>query len=419
MQNKKIYLDLAHLDLDESRGRDLFTKAISHAARSKWVIPFLFTIFYFLFTSQAYAATLYISPASGSYSVGSTITLTVRSNTQGVNVNTAEASIAYSTENLELVSVKQGSTFYLASPGSPSKGAGTAYFAGGLPNPGYNGTSGILGTLTFRARAIGTATVSVSYGHVLLNDGNGTDALSGTTAGHYTITPPPIGGPEVISGSHPDQNAWYAKSEVDLSWSRPDKAYGFSFELDQIADTIPDNSLDATNSTIQSYPDLKDGVWYFHIKARAQPNNAAFGGTTHFKIQIDTTAPEVFQIQKSNDVLTFETTDKLSGVDHYDVYADGSLVVAKATSPYTLNNLKAGSHQIEVLAVDKAGNDRKAQLSIMVAAGAGFFQQTITLPIFVLILINLLILILFIIVFWLLTQIRKRIDQKIRNPKKK
>src|SRR4051812_2411327 len=99
------------------------------------------------------AATLYLSPSSGSYTVGQTITVTIRTNTQNQPVNTAETNIDYSTDTLSLSKVSQGSTFYLPAPGSPSKGSGTAYVSGGLPTPGYNGSSGVVGTLTFQARA--------------------------------------------------------------------------------------------------------------------------------------------------------------------------------------------------------------------------------------------------------------------------
>jgi len=135
------------------------------------------------------AATLFLSPQTGSFSVGQTITVTVRTNTHGQDVNTAEANISYSIDTLTLTKVTQGSTFYLPAPGSPSKGAGTAYVGGGLPTPGYNGGSGLIGTLTFTAKAAGTANVTISSGKVLLNDGFGTDAYTGNTNSTFTITP--------------------------------------------------------------------------------------------------------------------------------------------------------------------------------------------------------------------------------------
>lgn len=367
------------------------------------------------------AATVYLSPASASVSLGSTFTVSVRTNTQGAAVNTAEASISYSTATLELVSVKQGSTFYLASPGSPSKGSsGTAYFGGGLPTPGYNGTGGIVGTMTFRARALGTGTISVDSGKVLLNDGNGTNAFSGSAGSRISITPPPVGAVTVSSPTHPDPGKWYAKADIGLSWTRPTGAYGFSFTLDQTADTVPGNTLNTTTTTTKTYTALKDGVWYFHIKARAQSAATGFGQTTHFKIQIDTQKPLLFDIvmvgqNNLNDVtrtptITFEAKDDTSGIGHYDVLMDGELVQAKAELPYTFAKMDNGPHVIRVVAYDKAGNDRKSELPIIVQGPAvvGFFQRNLSVPIYVLLTINLLVLILVAWLIWFLFKPKKK-----------
>lgn len=369
---------------------------------------------------MVFAATLYLSPASSSAGLGSTFSVTVRTNTQGADVNTAEASISYSTATLDLVSVKQGSTFYLAAPGSPSKGSGTAYFGGGMPTPGYNGTGGVVGTMTFRTKALGSATITIDSGKVLLNDGNGTNALTTSAGGRYTITPPPVGAPIVSSITHPDPEKWYTKTDVDLSWTRPSGVYGYSFELDQAANTVPDSTLETTVTTTKSYIDLKDGIWYFHIKARAQSASAGFGATTHFKIQIDTEKPLLFDIKMVgqndlNDVtrtpsIIFEAKDEISGIDHYDVYVDSELVQQKAESPFTFSKLNNGPHVIRIVAFDKAGNDRKAELPIIVNGPAvvGFFQRNLQVPVYTLLIINLIILILFILLLWFLFRHKKQ-----------
>lgn len=398
--------------------KDLFIKNLNGVKKALIIFGAVFA--FAVLPRVVLAATLYASPSSGTFGLGSTFSVSIRTNTQGADVNTAEASISYSTDTLELVSVKQGSTFYLAAPGSPSKGSGTAYFGGGLPTPGYNGTGGIVGTATFRAKALGTGTVTINSGKVLLNDGNGTDALASSAGGRYTITPPPVGAVTVTSDTHPVQDNWYAKSDVNLSWDRPTGAYGYSFVLDQTPDTVPGNTLDTTTTTTQSYPGLKDGVWYFHIKARAQSASAGFGPTAHFKIQIDTQKPLLFDIKMVaqsdlNDVtrtptITFEATDETSGIDHYDVYIDGNVVQASAESPYTFSKLDNGPHVIRVIAYDKAGNDRKAELPIIVNGPAvvGFFQKNLQVPIYLLIIINLAVLVLFAFLIWFLFKRKKK-----------
>ena len=139
--------------------------------------------------NPAKAATLYITPEAGSFNFGSTFTLTVRTDTEGQAVNAAEASLGFPTDILELVKVSASPTFYLQVPGSPAKGNGTVYFGGGLPTPGYKGGSRVLGILTFRAIRKGQAAVRITAGKVLLNDGNGTDALAGIGQAQVTIVP--------------------------------------------------------------------------------------------------------------------------------------------------------------------------------------------------------------------------------------
>ncbi len=372
-----------------------------------------FVIAFFIAPKIASAATLYLNPSSGSHGVGSTFIVTIQTNTQGVAVNTAEARISYSTNTLEIVSVRQGSNFYLASPGSPQRGSGTIYFGGGLPNPGYTGPNGSLGIITFRAIAEGTATVSVDSGQVLLNDGLGTNALTSSSGARFTIGPPPVGGVIVTSTTHPQSDSWYSKKTVDFSWNRPNNAYGFSFDFNQIPDTVPDQILDTTITTTKSYSDLTDGVWYFHIRARPQSPTSSFGLTTHFKIQIDTVAPAAFNISVAESTLTFEATDELSGVDHYEVSADGKKVEGDK-SPVTVFGLKDGTHQIVVSAIDKAGN-RKDSTTTMEVHGVtiGFFERSLQIPVYLILLLNILILILIAIVLWLL--LRKKHSRSASN----
>jgi hypothetical protein len=367
---------------------------------SKWFIAGLFLFGLFLTPKISQAATIYVSPGSGNYGVGSTFTVNIAVNTQSQTTNTAEARVSYT--NLDVVSVRQGSTYYLSSPGSPSKGSGTVYFGGGLPTPGYNGNGGIIGSITFRAKAEGVATVSVDSGKVLLNDGLGTDALSGTSGARFTIVPPPVGSPIVTSGSHPSSEGWYNKTSLTLSWSRPNEAYGFSFELDQDPNTVPDNTLDTTITTTKTYEDLKDGAWYFHIKARPTNPSSSFGATTHFKVQIDTIAPENFDVSVAESTINYDAKDLGSGIDRYEVFADGKKVEGDK-SPVTIFGLKDGQHQITVTAYDKAGNKRDAK-AVMEVHGVtiGFFQRSIQIPLYLLIVINFVILLLITLIIWLI-----------------
>lgn len=82
----------------------------------------------------------------------------------------------------------------------------------------------------------------------------------------------------------------------------------------------------------------------------------------------DTNPPEPFELILDKSPFVFEgdyfisffTTDKESGVDHYEI-KEGEGMLVKADSPYKLNDQSLRS-VIEVKAVDKAGNERLAVL---------------------------------------------------------
>jgi hypothetical protein len=81
----------------------------------------------------------------------------------------------------------------------------------------------------------------------------------------------------------------------------------------------------------------------------------------------DTIAPESFSIILSRDpsiynnqyFITFNTTDKQSGIDYYQI-KEGAIAWTKVDSPYLLKNQSLPSI-ILVKAVDKAGNERIAE----------------------------------------------------------
>ena len=155
-----------------------------------FLTSFLALAFSMFLFSDVHAATLYITPTSAKISKGSTFTVTVKTDTKGSSVNVAEATVVFPSDILQIISVSPGATFSLQTPGSPSKTQSQAFFSAGLPSPGFNGSAGVLGKITFRAISTGKATISISSGKVLLNDGNATDALSGTSDGVIDVVPP-------------------------------------------------------------------------------------------------------------------------------------------------------------------------------------------------------------------------------------
>ncbi|MES2225177.1 MAG: cohesin domain-containing protein [Patescibacteria group bacterium] len=153
----------------------------------------LFAIVFLLacsFATYAHAATLGINPGSDTFSEGKTFSVRVVVGSGGQSVNAVSGKLLFSTDTLSLTKVsKSGIVTLWAQEPSYSNAAGTVSFQGVILN-GYSGASGTVLTLTFRAKSAGTASITFSPANssVLLNDGQGTDVLSGTSGASYTIT---------------------------------------------------------------------------------------------------------------------------------------------------------------------------------------------------------------------------------------
>jgi hypothetical protein len=172
------------------------------------LLSFTLLIIFFSFlsfnTKVAHAATLYINPSSGNFSVGNIFTVNILVNTQDVSVNNAEALLNFPKDLLEIVSISKSGSIFSLWVEEPvfSNSSGTLSFNGGVPTPGFTGFSGKALSVVFRVKKIGSASVIFSSASVRANDGYGTDVLTGTGPANFNLskavekTPTPI--PSVI-----------------------------------------------------------------------------------------------------------------------------------------------------------------------------------------------------------------------------
>lgn len=329
-----------------------------------------------LVPSRSRAATLFISPSSGISTVGQTMTVTVKVNAAGQAINASEGTITW-TAALSLKSVSSsGSIFqFWAVQPSGSDVTGRVIFSGGLPNPGYSGTSGTIIRLTFTAKSTGAAAVQVAGGKVLANDGQGTDVLTSQGRGSYTIKataviPPPAPSlpnrptPTLTVSDWPDQSSWYRSDRATLAFSRPSGLEGVSYLLDQQSTATPPEIVNAPSGPI-SLTIVGDGVWYVHLRGKYA---AGWSATAHYVLRRDTAPPDPFTLTLERDGLSdpapqlvFSTRDATSGVATYSLVVDGA-AAKEVASPTILTLDQSGRHRVEVTAVDAAGNGTAANL---------------------------------------------------------
>ncbi len=320
--------------------------------------------------------TLYVGPATGTFTVGATFTVSFYVNTGGSFINAIETHILFPADKIQVVSPSTGSSFInvWAIQPSYSNSDGTMTFRGAVPSPGINTSAGLISTVTFRVKSVGNAAIRFSNdSRVLLNDGLGTNVLQHTESGVFSLVLPPPSGPTVVSETHPDQSRWYANNTVSLSWSGDTGAEGYSYTLSDEPVDVPDN-ISQGAKTYVVYKNVSNGRHYFHIKSLRA---GAWGGVTHYAVNIDAEPPATFPVEvvpsartsQHKPVITFLTTDNDSGLDRYEVKLaslsqldpEAEKVAAQpffieAQSPYIPGELAYGRYDVIVRAYDVAGN---------------------------------------------------------------
>lgn len=348
----------------------------------KFKIFLIFVSLLFLFvqtppteTSSA-SNSFFLSPSSGTKYVGDRFNVYVYvAASQAVNT----FDIYISTSNMTVLGINSAGSTCLLFPEQPSYTSSTARFRCGLPTPGFTGSRGYIGSVVVKADSPGLGKVLLnSNSQILANDGSGTNVLTGVGSATYNILPLPTSAPTVTSSTHPNQDLWYKKTSATLNWSA--SGNNFSYSLDQNPDTTPDQVSEGSQTT-KTFDSLTDGVWYFHIIVRG--NNNIWSSPTTFRLQIDTTPPEKFTPEadpKSGDkrpIIGFTTTDKTSGVDHYELKLDNGKFV-KVPNSYQIPSITSGKHTIYVKALDKAGNEQLGSVEVTIK---DILNPVITAPI--------------------------------------
>jgi len=330
---------------------------------------------------SVFAASLYLSPATGSYNVGQTFSASVYVSSTDQAMNALSGVISFPADKLEAISLsKSGSiiTLWVQEP-TLSNTLGTVNFEGIVLNPGFTGSSGKIITVNFKTKAVGLVPVTFSSGSVLANDGKGTNILASMSSGSYVtqtkiITPPVEGyippkntptAPVVSSPTHPDSEKWYSNNDPLFRWDLSSDVTQISYELTGDPKTNP-KFITQESLKEKSYSEIDDGTWYFHINFK---NSYGWGEITHRKVLIDTVAPLPFEIKVKESKETtypqptvlFNTTDPLSGIEYYkvkigesDFFTLSSEIVQ--SNPYTIPLQAPGKRTILVQAFDKAGN---------------------------------------------------------------
>lgn len=363
----------------------------------------------------AHAATLSFLSGATSASIGDTIDVTVRINSQGQTVNAVQGIIDYPTSVLQVANVDRSNSIFniWAQEPTVNTSTGEISFLGGSTNS-FSGTSLYVLDVTFVVRGKGVATLNFANAGVTAGDGTGANILSasaplsftiggaagtatvpgssGGTATQAAIPQPviqqPVSAPVQINrpaaptttvpiapvlsvALYPNQNGWYnALQDFLAQWQLPPDVTGVATALDQnphFSTTTSEGLFD--NKTFGA---LTEGVWYLHVRFK---NSVGWGPVMNYRIAIDTTPPLPFTATIKEGSVTevpsptvqFMTTAVPSGMSFYRIVADNNVVGTTTNTSFTLPALSFGTHAIVVQAVDNAGNITESHLSVTIA----------------------------------------------------
>lgn len=337
---------------------------------------FLLVAILFFGAGSAQAASISISPTSGNYVIGNTISTSVFVSSSDRALNAVSGTLSFPTDKLEVVSLSKSSSIFSLWVQEPtfSNSAGTLNFEGIVLNPGFIGFSGKVITINFKVKSLGVAPVEFSSASILANDGSGTNILENISGGRYTLDSAPTfprvepevtaeGGPTISSPTHPDQDKWYREHAAKFIWSAPAGIDSAKVSIGKNSSGLP-TVLYEPAITEKEIADLSDGVWYFNVQLH---DESGWGGISRFRARIDSQKPSYFEIEEVSRKDNTEPTarfsvsagDSGSGIDHYE-FQIGEKIVEKwkddGSHKYQLPPLPPGKYNLIAKAIDGAGN---------------------------------------------------------------
>ncbi len=382
---------------------------IKNMHRAKKILFFAAIAAAILSIQAVHAATLSFMSGVTTSSIGDTIDVSVRINSEGQTVNAAQGTIQYPNSILQVERIDHSNSVFniWAQEPSVSTSTGEISFLGGSTNS-FSGTSLYVLDITFVARGTGLATLNFANAGVTAGDGTGANILSSSTAISFTVggsnitqgvsstqiavsqavvqqaPPAPVqikrlaaptttvpAAPILSVGLYPDQTAWYNTIGNFLAqWTLPADVTDVATAVNQDPGFDPTVSEGLFSS--KTFGAVGEGIWYLHVRFK---NSIGWGPTTHYRIAIDATPPFPFTAsikegsttEVSAPTVQFSTKDQPSGLAFYEILVDGDVVGTTTNTSFTLPSLSFGSHAVVVQAVDYAGNITASRLSVMIA----------------------------------------------------
>lgn len=356
-----------------------------------WLLPAAGAL---LVSGNVFAATMYLVPAEQASSIGQEVSVQVLIDSEGSDINAAQAVIRFPGNILSFSSVDRSKSVFGFWVEDPSVSDSALSFIGGTTQ-GISGKSLQAFTAKFKVIGSGKANFSIGDAIVTAADGKGTNILTSAKGGSVTVSvssvsPAPAAAPQEqpskivrapASASklpslpvlkvnlYPDPARWYnQKGEAIVLWNLPEDVSQVAATIDRNPNGIPaDFGKDLSNG--KNFGELEEGVWYAHVRFK---NNVGNSPVASYRLAIDRTAPPLFKVvsvyglesDNPQPLITYSAKDSLSGIEKYIINVGPTDVVETKAEEVKLPVLSPGKATISVTAVDQAGNSTKSSVDL-------------------------------------------------------
>ena len=187
----------------------------------------------------------FIIPDKQKYKLGEVFPMEIRLNGIKIPINAVQVDIGYDPQQLEVIELSTENSFATVFIQKEiNNDIGFARLTGGLPNPGYQFESGLYGTVYFKGKEPGFATVDfLPTSVVLANDSKGTNVLKGLPSSSFLILAEAVNPESVVN-----QEQVYLNTNV-LGDTAEEKQLHL-YLSDQIKNSQQDDSSQSTQSEV-------------------------------------------------------------------------------------------------------------------------------------------------------------------------
>jgi hypothetical protein len=168
-----------------------------HTAKMFLGITFISVLFFGCFydnvakAQNVGSANLFFSSPSTTVKEGDKFTIDIEISAPTQSINAVSGTVAFPGNLVHVVSINKDSGIIKLWTQEPKLRSDNILFEGIILNPGFQGSNGIVFSITFQAEASGTVNLSFNDGAILANNGLGTNILAMLGSTNFTIIPGP------------------------------------------------------------------------------------------------------------------------------------------------------------------------------------------------------------------------------------